>query len=357
MFEELEILKKKYLYLQKKILDNSENLRDINFLKKINYLEKIMFIYNKYNKLNSDLEKIKNILIQSRKKDKEYNEIITLAKEEEKKLENKIQQTVCELKKKIFHKEEEEHQGTIMEIKGAAGGNESHLFVADLFRTYMKYAESKNWKTEIINFNNGLNNGISSVEVIIYGPKSYSFLKYESGIHRVQRVPSTEKQGRIHTSTVKILVIPEQKKIDLELNWSDIRIDTFNASGPGGQSVNTTKSAVRLTHIPTKISVACQIAKSQHQNKEKAFQLLKNRIYYQISNYQHKEQNIIRKKIFGKGERSEKIRTYNYSQNKIIDHRFNLIFYKLDLFMEGKINLVIEPLIEEFNKKKLKTEF
>ncbi|KAB8122080.1 PCRF domain-containing protein ['Cynodon dactylon' phytoplasma] len=354
MFEEIEIIKKKYLSLQKKISDNPHDFRNIELLRKINNLEKIISLYNEYIFLKKEKKKVKEILTKNKKED---NELIFLAKEEIIILDNKIQDIIKKIKNKIFLKEEEEYKGIVMEIQGAAGGNESHLFVSDLLRAYMKYAESKKWKTETINLNLGFKNGISSIAVMMYGTDIYSFLKYESGIHRVQRVPITEKQGRIHTSTVKISVIPEQKKVNLDLNWKDIRIDTFNASGPGGQSVNTTKSAVRLTHLPTKISVACQIAKSQHQNKEKAFQLLKNRIYYQMNNSQNEKKNIIKKKIFGKGERSEKIRTYNYSQNKIIDHRFNLVFYKLDLFMEGKINFIIEPLIEEFNKNKLKKEF
>ncbi|WCA22558.1 PCRF domain-containing protein [Candidatus Phytoplasma oryzae] len=352
MLEQIEIIKKKYLDLKKDVSKNPTDFRNISLFKKINNLEKIISLYNEYNSLKEEKEKINNIIKQNNYLE---NDIIFLAKKEVLILEEKIKKIISKIRLKIFTKDKESN-GVIMEIQGAAGGNESHLFVADLFRAYIKYAESKKWKTEIINLNSGFKNGISSIEFIIYGLDVYHFLKYESGIHRVQRVPITEKQGRIHTSTVKISVIPEQKKIDLELNWKDIRIDTFNSSGPGGQSVNTTKSAVRLTHLPTKMSVACQIAKSQHQNKEKAFQLLRNKIYYQISNEKHKEQNFVKKNFFGKGERSEKIRTYSYTKNKIVDHRFNLTFYRLDFFMEGQIDLVISPLIEEFNKEKLKKE-
>ncbi|WP_153369000.1 PCRF domain-containing protein [Candidatus Phytoplasma sacchari] len=354
MFEEIDIIKKKYFDFKKKISENHKDFINIDLLKKIHNLEKIILLYDEYILLKKEEKKIIEIIKNDKNED---NELIILAKEELKILRDRIQKTNLQLKEKIFSKKEEEYNGVVIEIQGAAGGNESHLFAADLFRAYMKYSENKKWKTEVVNYNTGFKNGFSFIEFLIYGKDVYSFLKYESGIHRVQRVPITEKKGRIHTSTVKILVIPEQKKINLDLNWKDIRVDTFNASGPGGQSVNTTKSAVRLTHLPTKISVACQIAKSQHQNKEKAFQLLKNRIFYQISNFQHEKQNIIKKKVFGKGERSEKIRTYNYSQNKIVDHRFNLTFYKLDLFMDGKINIVIDHIIEEFNKKKIKKEF
>jgi peptide chain release factor 1 len=351
MFEEIEIIKKKYFNLKKKLEKEKKFFENIKFLKEFNTLEKIIYFYNDYIQLKEEKKKLEKMIEKiSDKKD----ELFDLAIQEKNFLESKIELLNKKIRNLLFSKEKKENTNVIMEIKGAAGGNESNLFVSDLLKAYIKYAESQKWTTEIIHLNSGIKNSIVSVEIMFGGFNVYSFLKYESGIHRVQRIPITERKGRIHTSTVKILVIPHEPKIKLDLNWNDIRIDTFNASGPGGQSVNTTKSAVRLTHLPTKISVACQIAKSQHQNKEKAFQLLKNRIYYQINNEKNKERNNIKQKILGKGERSEKIRTYNYSRNTIVDHRFNLIFYKLDLFMEGKINLIIQPLINEFNKQKLK---
>lgn len=217
----------------------------------------------------------------------------------------------------------------------------------------MKYAENKKWKVEILNLNHSIKGGLSSVELLISGKNIYSFLKYESGVHRVQRVPATEAQGRIHTSTAVVLVVPEAEELEFKIDWHDIRIDTFNSSGPGGQSVNTTKSAVRLTHVPSGISVACQEGKSQHENKDKAFTLLKTRIYNQMLTAKQEEENKHRKKLVGTGERSEKIRTYNYPQNRITDHRIGLTLQKLDIIMEGKLDLVIEPLIHETQKEQI----
>ncbi|MBP3059237.1 PCRF domain-containing protein [Texas Phoenix palm phytoplasma] len=351
MIEKLELIKKRYFLLEKKILENYDNLKNISFLKEFNEIKKNVLVYDEYLALNKEYQKLEQIINENNSISKE-EELVFLAQKEKKILEKKIILIKDKLKKLLSSEPKEDNRKVIMEIKGAAGGDESNLFVADLFRAYMKFAENKKWKTEIINLITSSKNGIFSVTVIFSGDNVYSLLKYESGVHRVQRVPITEKQGRIHTSTVKVLVIPYSSEEKFDLKWKDIRVDTFNASGPGGQSVNTTKSAVRLTHLPTGLSVASQTAKSQHQNKEKAFILLKNRIFYKKLSLKHQEQNDIKKRIIGRGERSEKIRTYNYSQNRITDHRVNLTLKKLDFFMEGKINLLIEPLIEQFNNNK-----
>ncbi|MEZ0180122.1 peptide chain release factor 1 ['Camptotheca acuminata' phytoplasma] len=356
MFSKLKTIKEKYLSLQEEMTKNKQKLNDIKFLKKINKLEKIVFLYDEYLTLEKEYQNIKKIIENTNIKTKE-NDFFLLAKETEQDLKLKIEEQTEKLKKILFSENEDDDKNVIMEIKGAAGGNESNLFVADLFRAYNKYVENQKWKIDIINLVPGYKNGISSVEMIIYGSNVYSFLKYESGIHRVQRVPETENKGRIHTSTVKVLVTPDiEEEQNIELNWNDIRVDTFNSSGPGGQSVNTTKSAVRLTYLPTGDSVACQIAKSQHQNKEKAFQLLKNKIFNTIESEKQKKQNEVKKNFIGSGNRSEKIRTYNYAQNRITDHRINLSLQKLDFFMEGKINLIVEPLIQESQKQRLKEE-
>ncbi|MDV3166830.1 MAG: peptide chain release factor 1 [Vigna little leaf phytoplasma] len=351
MLEQLEIIKQKYLFLQKKMLENTEYLKDVHFLKKLGELEKIVLYYDQYLKLKEEEVQIKEIIKTSQKCSNE-KDFLLLAQEECDLLREKISKILKKLQILLSSKEKNDEKNIILEIKGAVGGDESNLFVADLFRAYMKYVESQNWRAEIVHFVPGLKNGIASLTAIIYGKNVYSFFKYESGVHRVQRIPLTEKQGRIQTSTIKVLVTPDIQKSKITLNWNDIRVDTFNASGPGGQSVNTTKSAVRLTHFPTGISIACQIAKSQHQNKEKAFQLLQNKISHQMESQQKQIQNDIKKNLIGKGERSEKIRTYNYTQNRVTDHRVNLTLQKLDLFMEGKIDLLIQPLISEFNKKK-----
>ncbi|PQP79365.1 peptide chain release factor 1 [Candidatus Phytoplasma phoenicium] len=354
MFEQLEIIKQKYLRLQNQMLQNNNYLKDVNFLKKFGELEKIVNVYEQYLRLKEEESKLQQILLSSQYQNE--NDLLLLAKEDYDLLQEKIKNILEKLQMFFLSKEENDDKNIILEIKGAVGGDESNLFVNDLFRAYTRYSESQKWKIEIINLIPGLKNGISSVTAIIYGKDLYSFFKYESGVHRVQRVPLTEKQGRIQTSTVKVLITPNVEKTKIDLNWNDIRVDTFNASGPGGQSVNTTKSAVRLTHLPTGISIACQIAKSQHQNKEKAFQLLKNKIFYHISSQQQQIQNDIKKNLIGKGERSEKIRTYNYAQNRVTDHRYNLTLQKLDLFMEGKIDLLIKPLIIEFNKNQMQKQ-
>lgn len=354
MLEQLKIIKEKYLNLQKQMLENKQIFNNIDFLKKINKLEKIVFIYDEYLNLEKELKNTETLIQQNDKNESEQNDLLLLAEEIKKNLESQMEIKLEKLKTILFNQNQNDDRSVIMEIKGAVGGNESNLFVSDLFRAYTKYAESQNWKIDIINLNPSLKNGIISVEMIIYGENIFSFLKYESGIHRIQRVPETENKGRIHTSTARVLVLPYVEEQKLDLNWNDIRVDTFNASGPGGQSVNTTKSAVRLTYLPTGDSVACQIGKSQHQNKDKAFQLLKNKVFDKIISKKNEKQNKIKKDFIGTGTRSEKIRTYNYAQNRVTDHRINLSLQKLDFFMEGKINLIIEPLIEELKKQELK---
>ncbi|MDO8053875.1 peptide chain release factor 1 ['Opuntia sp.' phytoplasma] len=358
MFEKLELIKKKYLKNQKKILENPENFQNIDLLKELNKLQKIVFVYEEYIQLEKEYQKIQKTL--SKQNDQiQDQEIIQLLETEKNNLNNQIQNKTNQLEKLLSPEKynTEDKQNVIVEIKKGIGGQESNLFVADLFRAYKKYVEDKKWKLDIINLLSTPKEGISSVEFVIKGKNVFYYLKYESGIHRVQRIPKTENKGRIHTSTAKILVIPNDNHPKIEINWNDIRVDTFNASGPGGQSVNTTKSAVRLTHLPTGISTSCQIAKSQHENKEKAFQLLTNKIYYQKQSEQKQKQNQIKKNLIGKSDRSEKIRTYDYPNNKITDHRINLSIYKLNDFMEGNIDLIIKPLLEEFQQKKWKDNF
>ncbi|MDO8063964.1 peptide chain release factor 1 [Candidatus Phytoplasma bonamiae] len=359
MFNKLELIKKKYLKNQKKILENPKNLQNIDLLKEINKLQKIVLIYEEYIQLEKEYKKIKQILSKQNYQiwDKE---IIKLLETEKNNLNKKIQNKTHQLEKLLSPEQynKEDKQNVIIEIKKGIGGQESNLFVADLFRAYKKYIEDKKWKLEIINLSSTTKEGISSVEFLINGKNVFYYLKYESGIHRVQRIPKTENKGRIHTSTAKILVIPnDDNHPKIDINWNDIRVDTFNASGPGGQSVNTTKSAVRLTHLPTGISTACQTAKSQHENKEKAFKLLINKIYYQKQSEQKQKKNQIKKDLIGKSDRSEKIRTYDYPNNKITDHRINLSIYKLNDFMEGNMDLIIKPLIDEFQQQKWKDNF
>ncbi|CCP88704.1 Peptide chain release factor 1 [Candidatus Phytoplasma solani] len=350
MLTRLKTIYQKYETWQSLLLQNQSVANKIEILKNLSKLEPIVDLYRKYLVVEKQLTQIEVVLNQNQTDDKEMLELV----QQEKDL------LVCQkkdiwdqLRILLLPQDSRDKKNVILEIKGAVGGNEANLFAADLLRTYVKYAESKKWKVEILNLHPSVKGGISSVELLISGQNIYSFLKYESGVHRVQRVPVTEVQGRIHTSTAIVLVIPEAEELEIKIDWNDIRVDTFNSSGPGGQSVNTTKSAVRLSHLPSGVSVACQEGKSQHENKEKAFTLLKSRIYNQILSAQQAEQTKHRKSLIGTGDRSEKIRTYNYPQNRITDHRIGLTLQKLDIIMEGKLDLLIEPLNDATQKEKL----
>ena len=243
-----------------------------------------------------------------------------------------------------------------MEIRGAAGGDEGNIFAGDLYRMYMKYAETRGWKVEIMDSVPCEAGGYSEISVMISGDSVYSYLKYESGSHRVQRVPATESQGRIHTSTATVLVMPEAEDLEVELDMNDVRIDIFCSSGPGGQSVNTTKSAVRVTHMPTGIVVSCQDGKSQHENKANALKVLKTRLYDYMLQQKEEAEGAERLSKIGRGDRSEKIRTYNYPQNRVTDHRIGFTVQQLDRIMEGRLDSVIEALIEFEQKRALSVE-
>ena len=240
-----------------------------------------------------------------------------------------------------------------MEIRGAAGGDEANIFAGDLFRMYNKYAEKNGWKIEVTHEVEGEAGGFSTIEYTIRGNNVYSKLKFESGVHRVQRVPETETAGRIHTSTATVLVMPEVEDIDVEIKPEDVRVDVYRSSGKGGQGVNTTDSAVRVTHIPTGIVVTCQNERSQIKNKERAMVVLKSRIYDMLQSKQDSAVGAARKNMVGTGDRSEKIRTYNYPQNRITDHRINFSIMELDRVMEGNLDPIIEALITEDQRRKI----
>ncbi len=253
----------------------------------------------------------------------------------------------------MLPKDPNDEKNVIVEIRGAAGGDEANIFAGDLFRMYSKYSESKGWKIEVLDAMPSEMGGYSQIQFKVSGEMVYSYLKYESGAHRVQRVPVTEAQGRIHTSTSTVLVMPEATEIDFELDMNELRIDTFCSSGPGGQGVNTTYSAVRVTHVPTGMYVACQIHRSQHENKATALALLKTRMYDQMMHEKEMQEGAERQSLIGRGDRSEKIRTYNYPQNRVTDHRIGFTINRLDAIIDGKLDLVIEELINEDQKRKL----
>lgn len=257
------------------------------------------------------------------------------------------------MKQLLIPKDPNDDRNVVLEIRGAAGGDEAALFAGDLFRMYSRYAEQQGWRTEVIDVSSNGIGGYKEVVCMISGKGAFSKLKYENGAHRVQRVPATESGGRIHTSTATVAVLPEAEEVEVELNEKDIRVDRFASSGPGGQSVNTTMSAIRLTHIPTGIVVSCQEERSQIKNKEKAMKVLRARVYDKYQKEARAQYDSTRKSAVGTGDRSERIRTYNFSQNRVTDHRIGLTVHQLDQVLSGKLDEIIEALIVNDQQKKL----
>ncbi len=352
MYDRLALMEKQYLEIQDKVASGKLEVKEMTSLLKESSsiqeaVETYRFFKNKSNELK-DLE----VMIE----DETDRELIEMLQLEIERLSDVLAQTEDKLKILLLPKDPNDDKNVIVDIKGAAGGDEGNIFAGDLFRMYAKYAESKGWKIEVLNAMDGAMGGYTSIEFVVSGKLVYSFLKYESGTHRVQRVPETESMGRVHTSTATVHVMPEAEEIELDIKWDDIRVDTYNSSGPGGQSVNTTKSAVRLTHIPSGLMVACQIGKSQHENKASAFKLLKTRLFDSILEEQSSKVDAERKAMIGRGDRSEKIRTYNYPQNRVSDHRIGLTLQRLDAIIEGRLDLILEPLLNEFQKRQLMGE-
>lgn len=313
-------------------------------------IEKIVLVYRKYKAALDSVEDLKEM-----KKDPDP-EIAEMAEMELEEVKENFVKYEEELKVLLLPKDPNDEKNVVVEIRGAAGGDEANIFAGDLFRMYSRYAESKGWKVEILDAMVSEMGGYSQIEFKVSGESVYSYMKYESGAHRVQRIPVTEANGRIQTSTATVLVMPEAEEIDFDLDMNDLRIDTFCSSGPGGQSVNTTKSAVRVTHIPTGIAVASQVHKSQHENKAAAIQLIKTRLYNQLVEEQAAKEGQQRQALIGHGDRSEKIRTYNYPQNRVTDHRIGFTIQRLDAIIEGKVDLVIGELIAEDQRRKLSGE-
>jgi peptide chain release factor 1 len=350
LIERLEIIEKQYNMLNTE-LQKIEVVSDVKkmteLMKKMRSLEPTVLAYQNYKKTEAAIADLKTLINDD---DQEISELARADLEVENAKLIKIEE---ELKVLLLPKDPNDEKNVIMEIRGAAGGDEANIFAGDLFRMYSKYAEEKGWKLEVLDADESEMGGFSQIQFMLKGENVYSYLKYESGSHRVQRVPETESAGRIHTSTATVLVMPEAEDVDVELNMDDVRIDTFCSSGHGGQSVNTTKSAVRVTHIPTGIVASCQDGKSQHENKANALKVLKARLYDKImSEIQEKEGRERLSKI-GHGDRSEKIRTYNYPQNRVTDHRIGFTIQQLDRVIEGKLDPIIEALILENQKRTL----
>ena len=311
------------------------------YIKEMSDMEPIVKTYSSFKKHKQELSDAKELLAGAGGDE----EMKDLAKLEISGLEYEINKEEEQLKILLIPKDPRDEKNVILEIRAGTGGEEAALFGSDLLRMYSMYADSKNWKTEIIELNETGLNGIKEAVMLIKGKGAFSRLKYESGVHRVQRVPTTESSGRVHTSAATVAVLPEMDDVEVDLNPNDVRVDVYRSSGNGGQSVNTTDSAVRLTHEPTGIVVTCQDEKSQIKNKDKAFKVLKSRLYNLKMEEQNKQLSDERKSQVGSGDRSERIRTYNFPQGRVSDHRIGLTIYKLDNFMNGDIDEVIEGLI------------
>ncbi|MGD9761220.1 MAG: peptide chain release factor 1 [Candidatus Izemoplasmatales bacterium] len=315
--------------------------------KEYSKLEKPVLKYREYKEVLASLDDLKEMA-----KDRD-SEIREMADNELESAKERIAKLEEELEMLLIPKDPNDEKNVIVEIRGAAGGDEANIFAGDLFRMYSKYAETMNWKIELLYIEPKEAGGFSQIEFMVMGENVYSYLKYESGVHRVQRVPQTEASGRIHTSTATVVVLPEAEELDFEMDMEDVRVDVFCSSGPGGQSVNTTKSAVRVTHVPTGTVAQCQDGKSQHENKASALKILRSRLYDHLLQEKLEKEGEARKSKVGTGDRSEKIRTYNYPQNRVTDHRINLTIQQLDRIVDGRLDPVIEALISEEQKRKL----
>ncbi len=353
MFQRLEGIQKRFYDLEKE-LSNPEIIKDQkrfrNAAKEHADLDEIVKAYERFRHVEEQLEENRLML---NDKDPEIRE---LAKDEIDELTRESDDLKERLKLLLLPKDPNDERNILLEIRAGTGGEEAALFVADLFRMYSRYAEKKGWKVEILSSHETGIGGFKEIIALISGDKVYSRLKYESGTHRVQRVPETETQGRIHTSAVTVAVLPEADEVDVDINLSDLRIDVYRASGAGGQHVNKTESAVRITHVPTGLVVQCQDERSQHKNKSKAMKVLAARLLELKQREQQAQQSQERRTIVGTGDRSERIRTYNFPQGRITDHRIGLTIYRLEDIMQGNLDEIIEPLGTHFQAEALASE-
>lgn len=354
MFEKLEEVERRYetlstLLAQPEIITKQDELQKI--AKEYAELGKIVELYRRFKRLGAEIEDSEHLL-----EHEDDEEIRRLAKEEIHRLTEERNKVEEDLRLALLPKDPNDEKNILLEIRAGTGGEEAGLFAADLFRMYSKFAEKKGWRMEVLSRHFTGVGGFKEIIALIEGKGAYSRLKFESGVHRVQRVPITESQGRIHTSTVTVAVLPEAEEVDVEIDPNELRIDIFRSSGPGGQSVNTTDSAVRITHIPTGIVVTCQDEKSQHKNKAKALKILRARLLDRARQEQQMALSEQRRSQVGSGERSERIRTYNFPQGRVTDHRIGLTLYKLEDILEGDLDEIIDALTTYYQAEALKGE-
>ena len=354
MFERLDQIEARYEELNQALASpeiTGDSARYQKTAKAHSEISAIVEKYREYKDLVKGIAESKTVLA-----DEKDPEMRAYAQEELDKLEPRVAGIEEELKVLLLPKDPNDEKNVILEIRAGTGGDEATLFAAEMFRMYDRYAESQRWKVEVLSTSESGIGGLKEIIALIEGNRVYSRLKYESGVHRVQRVPDTEQQGRVHTSAVTVAVLPEAEEVDIKIDAKDLRIDTFCSSGPGGQSVNTTYSAVRVTHIPTNTVVSCQDEKSQIKNREKAMRVLRSRLYEVEMQKQQDALAKERKSMVGSGDRSEKIRTYNFPQNRVTDHRIGLTIHQLPETMDGKLQPVIDALVTHYQAERLKGE-